>query len=269
MFGIAKQQFKDKYKALFTLLGISLIFSEMYIAIYPVVREQADNLTQLLKMYPESFFKAFGLDAATLTFARVEYFLASEVFSVIWPILIIVLSIQLASYGFSAEIEAGTIELTLSQPVSRLKIFVARYFTGIFMLAIFCFASVGLLIPLVTLHGFEHTASHFWITAGIGFLFATAVYSIGTFFSVLFSQRSGTAFATAGTVILMYVANIISGLKPSLEKIGDYTFFHYFVGASLIGKGVVIQNTYWVFIGVSTLFFVLSGLWFSLRDIAT
>lgn len=268
MFGIMKRIIKDKYKSLLIFTGTSLAFSEMYLILYPTIKAQSDQLSQLLKMYPESFFKAFGLDAATLTFSRVEYFLSSEIFSLIWPILIVIFAIGLANNAFVAEIENGTIEIALSQPISRLKLFFSRYFAGMLMLAAFAFGSVLLLIPMIILHGFEYTASHFVLTAWIGFLFGAVVYTLATFFSVVFSQKGIATFATSGILIVMYVVNIISGLKSSLEKIQYSSFFHYYVGATLLTKGEVVKYTYPVFLGVIVVILAISAIWFNSRDLS-
>lgn len=268
MFGIIKSQFRDKRNSLLIFLGTSLAFSELYLALYPTIRAQSAQLSQLLKLYPESFFKAFGLDAATLTFSRVEYFLSSEIFSLIWPILVIIFAIQLGNYAFVAEIEDGTVELTLSQPISRLRLFISRYFGGLLLLATFTFVSILGIIPLIELHGFEYSLHNFLLIALIGFLLGWAIYGISIFFSVVFSQKAFASFATAGIMIVMYVINIISGLKESLVNIQYVSFFHYFVGGTILAKGIVVKYTYPVLLLTVLVLFALSAFWFVQRDIA-
>ena len=268
MFGVLKSQLRDKYKALLILAGTSLAFTEVYLILYPTVRDSAVQLKELFKIYPESFFKAFGLDMAMLTFAKVEYFLSSEVFSVIWPILVIVFAIQLANAAFVSEVEDATIELTLSQPIARLKLFATRYLGGALLMAAFTAITVGGVIPLIMLHGFNYMPGNFWLLAVIGFLFGLSIYSVAVFFSVLYSQKSWSTITTSGILITMYVADIAAGLKTELENIQYVSFFHYFVGATILGKGMVVDYTYPVFLGVTVVFALLAAVWFSWRDIA-
>jgi ABC-2 type transport system permease protein len=268
MYGVAKQLIKDKYKAMLIFLGTSLAFTEMYMLLFPTIKASSDQFTQLMKMYPESLFKAFGLDAATLTFARIEYFLSSEIFSLIWPILLIILAIQIANYSFAGEIEEATIELSLSQPIARVKLFFARYLAGLFLISVFVFTSIGLMVPMIILHGFEYSGHAFWLMAIVGFLFALAVYSIAVLFSVIFSSKGRASSVTAGILILMYVMNVISALKASLENLQYGSFFHYFVAGVVLAKDQMVDYTYPVFLGVSMVAVVAAAFWFVRRDLS-
>lgn len=268
MFGIIKRMLLDKKNSLLAYSLAIIAFLELYLALFPSIQSQAEQLNKLLQSYPDSFFKAFGMDRADLTFARVEPYLSTEIYGFIWPILVVILMTSLANYSIVGEIANGTIELSLAQPVSRLKLFFSRYLAGILNLSVFTFFSTFAIVPLAGLHDIDYKLENFLKIGLVGFLFAMAVFSIAMFFSAIFSERGKASFATGGVLILMYVLNVISGLKDSLSDLKYFSFFHYFTPGSVLGKGEIIEYTYPVFIGAVIVFTVFAALVFNRRDIA-
>lgn len=268
MFGIIKRMFLDKKNALLAYALAIVAFMEMYLALYPSIRDQAAQLNQLLEAYPDSFFKAFGLDRADLTFARVEPYLSSEIFSFIGPIMLIIFMTSMANYAIVGEIGKGTIELTLAQPISRLKIFFSRLFTAVLNLTVFSAVMTFAVVPLASFHNIDYTLDNFLKMGIIVFLFGFAVLGIAIFFSALFSERGKASFATGGVLILMYVVNVVSGLKENLDKLKYFSFFHYYTPGTVLGKGQFIDYSFPVFLGAGLMFMLAAAYWFNRRDIA-
>ena len=98
----------------YCLASVGLLW--MYIIFFPAIKEQSANMEQLLKSYPESFLKAFNFDIRSLN--TVEGFLSTEQFSFVWPLMVIFMMIGFGGGAFAGEIEKGTIEILLAQPVS-------------------------------------------------------------------------------------------------------------------------------------------------------
>lgn len=87
MFTIFWQTIKDKKitSIIYCLAGILMLW--MYVVFFPTIAEQAEKFNELIKTYPESFLKAFGIEE--FSFDTLEKFLAVEQFSIIWPLLVI------------------------------------------------------------------------------------------------------------------------------------------------------------------------------------
>lgn len=268
MLGIAKRMFVDKRNALFAYSISIVALIEMYLSLFPAIKAQSAQLNQLLESYPDAFYKAFGLDRADLTFDYVEAFLSSEIFSFMWPILAVIFLASMANYAIVGEITRGTIELTLAQPISRLKVFISRYLTGISAFAAFTLVTTFAIVPLASFHNIDYRLENFLKMGLICFLFGLATYSIAMFFSSLFSDRGKASSATGGVIILMYVANVISGLKESLENLKYVSFFHYYAPGTVLNKGQFVDYSFVAFLGVAFVFTVLAAYVFNKRDIA-
>ena len=266
MFAIFWRTVRDRKISLiiYSILGILLL--AMYLSFFPAIQEQAQSLQELMKSYPESFLKAFGME--DMIFNNLESYLSTEQFSFMWPLLMILLLVSFSGSAIAREIERGTAEILLALPVSRLKIFFAKYFAGFFNLIVFVLASIPSTILLAKLYGVEYKSEGYIIMSLLGFMFALATYSFSMLMSVLFSEKGKVYFSSAGLIVIMYVLNIISSLKDSVSDLKYFSFFYYFNAGDALVRNHIDHFAYWIFLGVAVLSTVLAAVWFSRRDIA-
>jgi len=121
MFSIFWRTIKDRKLSLLVYCITALLFIWMYIALFPSISKSFGQLESYINTFPKGFLDAFGLDAKTFT--TFEGYIGSEQFTFVWPIMIIAMMISFAGGAIAGEIEKGTIEILLSEPISRLKIF--------------------------------------------------------------------------------------------------------------------------------------------------
>ncbi len=267
MWAIFKRILKERRIILLTYSLSGAILIWMFAAFFPAIEEQASSFEELAKVYPEGIMKAFNIDINSFT--TIEGFLAGEQFSFTWPIMLMFMLIGYAGSAFAGDIERGTIEITLSQPISRLKIFLGRYFAGLFMLIIFVILSILSAIPIISAYGFDYSPENVVTLAILGFMFGLAIYSFSMLVSVIFSDK-GKAFFISGIVIVgMYILNIIASIKENLVDLKYGSFFYYFNQNKALIYNEIDDLAYWVFLGVTLFSFVMAAIWFSRRDIAT
>ncbi len=259
---------KDKRFQLLIISASALGFLEMYIALFPTLQKQASQMAKLLQEYPDTMLKAFNIDKSSLTFERLGQFLAMEQFSFVWPILAIVLVVSFANYAFAGEKERGTIELLLSQPISRIKLFVARYLTGLIAIAVFCLISILAIFPFTKLHSISIQTNGVLLLLIISFLFAWAIYGIAFLASVIFSEKSKATFAVGGILILSYVLNIVANLKDSLHLLKYFSVFYYYNPTQAIDKTDLLNGALLVFIAIIAFTFCIGIFWFNKQDIS-
>jgi len=268
MLGIVKRFFLDKWRFLVVCIASSLGFSWMYVALYPFLRDQLKNLEEFLEAFPEEFMEALGFTAETMSFATLESLLATEMFSLIWPIILIILAASLANHAFAGDIEKGTIELSLAQPISKLKLFIARYLGGLLLFAIFVATTVYGIIPLAAMHNIEYNLDAYTVMTVLGLAFGLSVYSLAALFSVIFSEKGKATFALVGVLITMYVVNIVANLRESLEALKYISLFNYFDTGRAMVRAEYADWSILIF----SLFFVLTTtlalVRFAKRDIA-
>lgn len=164
---------------------------------------------------------------------------------------------------------SGTIELSLAQPISRIKLFFSRYFAGLSIILVFVWGSVFGIIPLALLHNVDFNVEAYLYMSILGSLFGAAVYGVAIFFSTIFSEKSKSIFASTGVLITMYALNIIAGLYDKIEKVKYSSFFYYFNPGIAFNDMKLIENSVIIFVGTAFILPLLAALWFNKRDIAT
>lgn len=267
MFGVVKRMFLDRWRSLIIYVASSLLFTEIYIALFPAMKEQFANIEDLLEAFPKEVMEAFGYTAETMMFSTIEALLATEMFNLIWPIILIIMTASLANYSFAGDIEKGTIGLTLAQPISRLRIFITRYFAGVILIALFVVATIYGIVPLLSMHNIDYNLNSYNNMAILGFGFGLAFYSLAVFFSTIFSEKGKAVFAFVGTVITMYAINIFANLEDRIELLRYGTFFHYFDPAKALVRGEVAEYALLFFFTFFFVFTLLSMIRFLRRDI--
>ncbi len=100
------------------------------LAFYPSFRDQAAQLEQSLSEIPDS---AKALTTDTGEFASPVGFLTSQVYYLMLPMLLGIMSITLGSSLLAREEKEGTIELLLSRPISRSRLLFGKLISGIIL----------------------------------------------------------------------------------------------------------------------------------------
>jgi len=250
---------------IYCLSSIALLW--MYIALFPSFKDQTANLEQLMKSYPESFMKAFNFDIKSFT--TLEGFLSTEQFSLMWPLVLILMLVGYAGSSFAGEIEKGTIEILLSQPISRVKLFISRYSAGLMMLVVFVVFSIFAAIPLGKAYQISFQSENFVTLALLGFMFGLSIFSIAMFLSSIFSDKGKVFFISGGLLVIMYVLNILSSIKESLSDLKYASFFYYFNPPKALVHNQIDHWSYLVFFGTALVLAILGLIVFVRRDIST
>jgi len=260
------KEIKDRRVSLvsYTLAGIGLVL--LYVALYPSLQEQAQTYTKLMDSLPKGFSQAFGIDTNFL--ASLQGYIASEMFSFMWPILTIFFMVSRAGSGIAGEIEKGTIGTLLSQPVSRTRLYWAKANAAILSLLAFVLTTVLCTIPFAWLFRINIDVINYFALVLVGLLFGLAIYSVALMISATSSDKTKVYAITGGLLFMMYAANIIAGLRQNLNWLKYISAFHYYdAPAALIhnhinGLGIVL------FAAVALVCLLIGQLIFVRRDIS-
>jgi len=241
------------------------IFLWLFVAFSPTVQQSSRELSQMVKSMPEGLIKAFGLDPKfTIT---LEGFIASKHFSLMWPIILIALTVSLGSSLIAGEIEKKTIGILLSQPVSRFKIFWGKFLAALFYLIIFIPITVISAIPLAKIYHIVYVGENYFTLALVGLLMGLSILGLVMLFSSLFSEKGKVNFLVIGLLIVMYFLNIIALIKENLDKVKYFSFFYYFNYTELLVHNK-INNQSLIFFGfVFIITICLAVIYFKKRDI--
>lgn len=267
MFTIFLRTIRDRKTSILIYSVAAVLFLWMYTGIFPSFSKTFGQLEDLIKTMPKGFMEAFGIDPASFT--TFEGFISSEMFTFIWPIMLILLMVSFAGGAIAGEIEKGTIELLLAQPLSRPELFMAKYLSGLFSLAVFTVVSIGAVFPITAFYDIQVKSENFFRFGLLALAFGFAVFSVALFFSTILSEKGRANFIPAAVLILMYFANILGGLRENLRDIRHFSFFYYFQPNKVLVHGEILDYAWLVFLGTGIVFSVLSALWFIKRDVTT
>jgi len=263
---LAKIIWRNKIRILAFVL-ICVVFVWVYASFFPAVQSKAEEFNRLLSAYPESLIKAFGLENQNM-FTSFSAFLAIEHFSLVWPIILIILVITYASSAIAGEIEQGTIEILLSQPLSRTRLYLAKYLAGLIMVALFIILTNFSIIPLAQAYNLKIDLHNLFILSLLGLIFGLAIYGLAFLFSSIFSNRSHPTFLTTGIILVMYVLNLVATLKESTENLKYFSYFYYFDYTKALLDGQIDTLAIWVLAGSVVVFFLTGWIYFLKRDIS-
>lgn len=260
---------KEIYQRRWALFGFSMAaigFLLLYILIYPSFQNESAKFDELLKSYPKALLEAFNIEQLKLS--TLEGYISVEHFSFVWPLMAIFLSLSLAAVAFAGEVDKGTMAFLLSQPIGRAKIFISKYLSGILAIAGFVVLSIMAMIPLAHIQNLSVNTGNVGKTAVMSFCFAWTIYSLGVLISSFTSERSKSYFVVGGLLLLMYVANIVSGLVKSLETLKYFSFFNYYTPADILTEGTLKISSFIVFVAIAVVSSIIGYVLFLRRDMS-
>jgi ABC-2 type transport system permease protein len=232
--------------AAYSVAGLASVV--LYVAMFPSLQDQSAAYEEILKTMPPAMLKAFGIEGAGL--GGVIDFLASKHFGLVWPLMLVFLAVSQAGWLLAGEVEKGTMSLWLSAPVSRARVFWTRYAAGVIGQAIFIALSVLTVIPVA--QAFNLTLKiwpviEFSLAAG---LFGLAVFGLTLVASAIFSDKGKVYGLASGTLLVMYVINLVAQLNDNLADLKYLSLFHYLdVAGILAGHGVGMAS--WLVLGAA------------------
>lgn len=266
MINLIWEEVKERKWPVLIYSVVSILLTILYVALFPSLQSQTQQLTEVLKSMPENLLKALGSSPAQLSNFTLEALLASKEFSMVFQFLAAILAISIAGNDIAGEIERGTIEFLLSQPVSRLKFYFARFFSGIILLTIFVACSTLVVIPIAAAFNVSYVGDIYFKLFWVALLYSVATYSFSYFLSAIFSSKGRVYGISAGIVTFMYIAFLVSALKDNLDKLKYLSFFHYF-SPDILFSGTIDKLGIIIFVLVIIIFTSIGAVLFSKRDV--
>lgn len=266
--GLIRQTLKQKRNTIIGFSGVSFLFLLLYVGIFPSFENEQESLRALIKAYPEGLLKAFNLRRELLSTFNLEAFLAMEMFSLMWPIITIAFMLALGGSALAGEIENRTMDLMLAMPVSRIRLFIAKYIATLIAFFIYLVFSFLLVIPLARVFDIDIELSPYLTASIICTAFALAVLGMSLLSSAIFSEKGKSNMVTGGVIALMYVLNLMAGLVDKVNDLKYVSIFHYFDGFEALVDNKIDSQSLTVLLGIAVITTVLAAIVFNRKDIA-
>jgi|TARA_B100000315_G_C14434415_1_gene521700 ABC-2 type transport system permease protein len=244
---------------------IIFLYALLTMSLYPTMKS-TDIFSSINEM-PEAFQAAFGWEGADFILTP-ESFAAMELL-VLWPVLIGIYAI-FSSIGIAREVERGTIDLLLAQPVQRYKILISKF--AVFVLAAILIASASLVGLIVGSAMIQESVDIITLSLVLieALLFVLVFASLTLFFATIFLQPRKSLLAAGVLMAGSYILNfIIPIMDPSISWLRNLSLFYYYQPQEIISNASLNGTAIVVYAGVAMVAFVAAILVFQRRDIST
>jgi ABC-2 type transport system permease protein len=246
----------------------SVILSIVIMMLYPSIRDQAQQLNQVINQLPGGLrgLKTGGQDVVNV--ADPIAFLNSQLFYATLPILWIILAITRGANLLGREEQTKTLELVLARPMSRSTLLLAKSICLVAEFAVVAgltLLAVLIVAPLVGLHvGAGHLVLATAYTGLFSLSFGLIAFALQA--ASFLTRKAATAIAVLAS-FGGYLLASLSGLTDWLKTPAKLAPFHYFNPEAIMrGQAVTGLNTYLV--GILLACAVVAYLGFRRRDIS-
>ncbi len=242
-------------------LGISIYCSSVTF-LYAAME---DSIGELAEAYPADIAKVFGIDNIS-DIASPAGWLNVEAYSLMIPICLIIFGVFAGASSIGSEEENRTIEILLSEPLSRTSLFLQKY--AVFMLNMLIMASIiclSIYIPSLIINmelGIYGIFSATFSVTLISILIGTGSFSI----SAITGKRRLSLIIPIIVSLLSYMSNVADGLLDSFDVINRLSLFRYYNVPEAFETGVNFPVSV-IFLTVTFVILLLGCLSFNRRDL--
>jgi len=230
--------------------------------IYGSIFQKSVDLQPFIDAFPEEFLAFFGDVDSFLT---MEGFLGLEFFSYM-PIILGILVITSASSLISKKEEDGTLELIISQPISRSAVFWGNLFALLFsVLLILLMTWVGMSLASNRIETIDLTAQEL-INPFISLFAILSVFlSLALFLAMILPNGGSAGLGSGFLLIASYFITSLTRLDEDLAPINRFSPLKYYQGCDAIK--VLDVEYLLILLGASIVFLGLAWMIFLKRDL--
>ncbi len=235
----------------------------MYAAFWPTVGENPE-LSKALDSYPQAMKEAFHME----DLSDPANYLGSTVFGLLIPLLLAVFAIAYGAKAVAGDEEAGTLDLVLAHPVSRVSLALQRVGAMAAGVAILCGATFLALLGVRGPAGMERIsvggmAAICVQLALFGVLVAALAYAVGA----ATGRRAYAVTGGAVVAVLAYLADSFLVQVEALRWTEKVSPFQWFLGGEPLKHGLQWGDSALLLAVAVAL--VFAGTWrFQRRDVA-
>ncbi len=246
-------------------LGLAVaLYSGFVAAFYPVIRDNAKSFEDYMSIFPKPLLAAFGMEGSL---GDHGVFFNTYLGSMLWPIVAAIAGTVLGTRAVAADLDSGFLELPLATRIDRVRYLAAAVGGQIVVLAVLATLTVVSVLVAGVLVNAGFDAGRFLLTVPVLFLFACACAAVASLLAVVTLRRGLSAGVVAGGLLVMYLLDAISKLRPDLDWLGALGAFRYLRSTSAIDEGVLRVGDLAVFAVVAVVCWLLAVLLFRRRDL--
>ena len=262
-FRIAFQTMKDYKRTTIIITLLFAVMAAMYSGMFPAFKDVLGGMIE--SGGADAFANFFG--PAAFDMGTYVGFINLELYQIFWMVILGILLGFIAASQISKEIEGKTIDLLMSNPISRKQIVFEKFIGLIPLVLIINFMTMLSVMGTTAAIGESLSFSNLFLTHLVSIPYLLAIVSIGILLSIIIDEKMKASIIFIAVFIGMYVLESISKIVPDYEALGYVSITHYFVPYDPLKFGTVDLSGVFVLIGVITACLVISMILFEHKDL--
>lgn len=234
---------------------------------YPTIRDNS-SLDRTFASLPPSVLAALGLDPQVAISSPAGY-LRSQFFANLLPVLLLVFGLGFATWSIGGDESAGTLELLLSNPVSRSRVALERALALVVLLGALAIVAIAVVLLLAPPTGLATGLSLGNIAAaGVATWALALTYSALAFAVGAATGNRPLALGVASAVAVGgFVIESLAAQMSALSGLRDITPWHWLLDGDPLRRGWAV-DVLLPPLAVSVLLVVVGTALFARRDLS-
>ncbi len=240
---ITRRMIADRRRSIiWWTVGASALTAIMAAA-FVSVRDTGDVFDDYIESLPEGLQEAFGLAGTSI--ASPEGYLVSQLYSNMYPIVLLILGLGLAAWAVAGAESEGTLELVMANPVSRVRIAVERIVGMALILAFVTAVSTAVLVVTAPPFGLDEGLP-WWGLWGAGlqtFAFVMVIACLGFAVGAGTGSKGGAIAAGAGLATAGFLVQALAPIAEPVEKLRAYSPWYWLLQDNPVTTAPNLVNT--------------------------
>lgn len=265
---VLRQMLAERWRSLlaWTLGTVALIV--VMVLFFPSIEESGADFDTYVQSLPESLRDTLGVAGASMS-SPVGY-LMSQLYSNMYPLLILVMAFAAAVWTIAGAEADGTLEMTLAAPLSRWSLAVGRLAGVAITTLVVTVVSTGALAalsPLVNLQagipswGLWSAGLTMWAMV---MLYAGLAFGMGA----AFGRKALALGVASAAAVIGFLGQVFASLADPLEFLRTASPWYWFLGSDPLTTAPSLTSLLLPL--VVCLAFTCAGTWrFARRDLST
>jgi ABC-type transport system involved in multi-copper enzyme maturation permease subunit len=224
------------------------------------------NLQQLDKSFSSMSKSTGAFFGGTDFFSPVGY-LSSQIYYITLPVMLIILTVTLASSLMSKDENDTSVELTLARGITRRRLLLGKALAGLVVVGVVCLLSGVVTAVMVHIANMSINTTYLVLTHLLTFAFALSFGMIS--FALIAANRLTKRFASVIAVLMAfggYILSSMAGYVTWLHQPAKLMPYHYFDTAAML-QGHYSAGLLLYLLGVFVVGGVLASVGYRHRDI--
>jgi ABC-2 type transport system permease protein len=261
-FKIAIQTIKNQWKTTIIITLLFMVMAVMYAGMFPSFEES------IVDMMDSEFYESFRFFPHADQMHTYVGFLTLELYTVFWLLILAIMLGFISASSIAKEIEGKTIDILMSNPVSRKQIVIEKFIGFIPMFLVVNFGTMLSVIGITAAINESLDYVNLLMVHLVSIPYFLSVFGLGILISVIIDEKMKSSIIIISILVGMFVLNSLSLMTPDYEFLGYFSFLHYFDSYTVLQFGEIDVVGVLVFIVFIFVCLVAAMFYFDHRDIA-